>query len=109
MLEADEIRCLQAEQRLAVEQPLRSGHVWYATPYQDGWVCVDAVGSDGLPYAGGSVLMREDGLTVRLSSNPEIHGFGQTQAVLGELRTGQVSGERVAAEIERRTRQRTTR
>jgi hypothetical protein len=106
MLEADEIRCLQAEQLLAIEQPLRPGHVWYATPYQDGWVCVDAFGSDGLPYVGGRLLMREDGLRVRLSSNPGIHGFGETQAVLAELRTGQVSGESVAAEIERRTRQR---
>jgi len=89
------------EERFARGRPLDAGDLWQATPFEGRWLT--AVPTGPSPYAGGYVLVRDDGAVAEISSNRAIHDPDEVRAVVREI-GGDADPVRIVSEIERRTK-----
>ena len=68
-----------------------------------GWFWSTLLDQSDRPLIGARTLIREDGTVLTLSSNPGIHGFDHTEAVLAEWGDGPFDTNEIIADITRRT------
>lgn len=92
-------------QQLSAAQPLPDGDSWVVSAYENapGWFVACPHDAMGLPYVGAITLHGPDRRVLELSSNPGVHGFDETAAVIGELADSDLADADLVAEIHART------